>query len=922
MKKSTRLIVVLAVLLFHLPCQAQKPSNEILLSNLTDLDKNTVYTPTEKLRRLYGWKSKAETLGWPQDSVYAKLLHRIGVLEYQVDKNYNLAVALTLRAVEINTATSPGASLTGATTDLYNVAFYYNEMNLFKEALFYYDSAVLLAGLTNDVDNVMASSRLDEAYIYFLMGDYEKAVEVSDRGIAFSLKKRDSLNYLFFLNQRAQALFVQDRLPAALGDLRIAVPLAQSLHQSFDLASALKTRGLIFFKQREFPLAEAAFHQCIAERFKSRDLGQVSGDFNDLGAFYSDSLRSFDRAAACYSTAIQYARRIGDSTKMARASLNLGRTYFYEAKFDSAIFFYLRAMCYLKINRGSGFFANPAVEELSPIGNKELLQTLFNSKTELLLALYKQRHDPGTLAACLKTALVNDSLINAIRHEQLGEQSKLYWRNRCRGFYFNALQACYFANDHQLAFYFMEKSRSVLLQDKLAELGAAGFLPKEEASRREKLQIGIVELQQRLSLLPDSSAESKTLQLRLVEAKADLEQYIKSLERTYPNYYQYKFADEVRSLASVQDFLAKNRQDFIDYFIGDTLSFALCITRDNSKFIAIHEDMGGLLSRFAQFCSDENAQSNRFSAFLIDANRLYGILIKPFDLPGGRVIICQDNYLIPFEALSRDAVRPDFLVNYYAFSYVYSARYLLNQYEAVTGKGDFLGIAPVNFSAYAGLPNLKQSELALRNCSEYYHHSKLLVQTDASRQNFMAQVAYYNTTTILTHAKADSADEEPALYMNDSVIHLSELQMLKKPAAKLIVLSACQTNVGKSRNGEGIFSLARGFSAAGIPAVAATQWVADEQATYNISAKFNEFISAGMSKDDALQKAKLFYILQDKRGNILPYYWADMVLIGNTDPVKFMPGFKFGWLIPAMVLALILILYLFYRFGPLRVKKS
>jgi CHAT domain-containing protein len=154
--------------------------------------------------------------------------------------------------------------------------------------------------------------------------------------------------------------------------------------------------------------------------------------------------------------------------------------------------------------------------------------------------------------------------------------------------------------------------------------------------------------------------------------------------------------------------------------------------------------------------------------------------------------------------------------------------------------------------------------------------------------------------------------------MNDSVIHLSELQMLNKPAVKLIVLSACQTNVGKSRNGEGIFSLARGFSSAGIPSVAATLWAADEQAIYIISEKFNEFISEGMNKDEALQKAKLFYIRQDKRGNILPYYWADMILIGNTEPVKFSAGFKMNWLIVGVVLAVLMSFFLFYRFNSRR----
>jgi len=259
-------------------------------------------------------------------------------------------------------------------------------------------------------------------------------------------------------------------------------------------------------------------------------------------------------------------------------------------------------------------------------------------------------------------------------------------------------------------------------------------------------------------------------------------------------------------------------------------------------------------------------------------------------------------------------MKADFLISTYSFSYVYSARYLMSPYEKTSGKGDFIGIAPVNFAAYGGLADLKRSEDALKNCSKFFLHSKLLTHADASRRNFLQQVAYYNTATILTHARADSSDEDPLLFMSDSVIHLSELQMLTKPVAKFIVLSACQTNVGRNRNGEGIFSLARGLSSAGIPSVAATQWVADEQAIYIISEKLNEYIAAGMNKDEALRKAKLFYILQDKRANILPYYWADMILIGNTEPLQFSAGFKVDWLIAGAVLVVLMTLFLLLRF--------
>jgi CHAT domain-containing protein len=148
--------------------------------------------------------------------------------------------------------------------------------------------------------------------------------------------------------------------------------------------------------------------------------------------------------------------------------------------------------------------------------------------------------------------------------------------------------------------------------------------------------------------------------------------------------------------------------------------------------------------------------------------------------------------------------------------------------------------------------------------------------------------------------------------MNDSVIHLSELQLLGKPAASLVILSACQTNAGKNRSGEGVFSLARGFSAVGIPAVAATQWMADEAAIYSISQKFNEYIFQGMNKDEALRKAKLYFMFEDRRGSMLPCYWADMVLIGNTEPVSFSGGRGMGWGAEVVVTVILLILFGFY----------
>ena len=889
-------------MLMQMSCPAQNISNASIWRDLMSLDTNHTLSPAGKLQVLYEWKKRAETADLPKDSVYARLLHKLGFYEFTAAKRYTTALLLTLQALRINTSGQIGSSVTSAITNAYNIAYYYESLTLLKKAQRYYDTAILFAKRLGDRYNVIPDSRMKKAYNYFRSGDYENAVEESERLRAYALQNGDSLYLLNALNLRAQALSYQEKYTAALQDAETAKSLAHRLHNDFQLASALKSQGLTLAGLRDFPRAEASFAQCIAARARSKDLDQLASDYNDLGNFYNDSLSQYRKAERCFLLAIQYARKELDSIRMARATTNLGINYYNQGKFDKAIACYADAIAYLKIGNQMDAFHNPTAREIGMIDNKDMIQILFNSKTELLLAIYKKDHDAKWLTACLQTALLTDSLIRDVRHEQLEEQSKLYWRDHTREFFIDAIEASYLAHNNTLAFYFMEESRSVLLQDKLSELGAHAYLPPAEAAKEERLRINIVEGQQK--------------QQDLLAAKDSLEQFIHSLEKTYPAYYQYKYADDAKPLDTLQAFLSKHNQTFVDYFIEDTICFALCIRPKTTQLIRITAQQPGIGAQLVQMstlCADENALNRNFSQFLHCSNDLYRQIFEPFHLSGGRIIICQDNYLIPFEALTANPAKSDFLLNNFAFSYVYSARYLLNQRQQPTGRGDFLGIAPVTFPASDGLPDLKRSEEALRSCSAPYGRRKLLLHDDANRNNFMRQVCDYNTTTILTHARADSADDEPVLFMNDSTIHLSELQLLRNPAAKLIVLSACQTNVGKNRNGEGIFSLARGFSAAGIPAVAATQWMADETAIYSISQKFNEYIFHGMHKDEALQQAKLYYIAHNERGSPLPCYWAAMILIGNTDPVLFAPSHKAGWLIEVGILLALLITFAFFR---------
>lgn len=142
---------------------------------------------------------------------------------------------------------------------------------------------------------------------------------------------------------------------------------------------------------------------------------------------------------------------------------------------------------------------------------------------------------------------------------------------------------------------------------------------------------------------------------------------------------------------------------------------------------------------------------------------------------------------------------------------------------------------------------------------------------------------------------------------------MSELQLLQKPATRLVVLSACQTIVGRNAKGEGILSLARGFASVGIPSVAATVWQADEQTIYEISEKFHQYLSQGIPKDVALQKAKIDFLESSDKETQLPYYWANIILVGNGEPIELIKQNNvWPWIVGVALITIALITIVYY----------
>lgn len=163
---------------------------------------------------------------------------------------------------------------------------------------------------------------------------------------------------------------------------------------------------------------------------------------------------------------------------------------------------------------------------------------------------------------------------------------------------------------------------------------------------------------------------------------------------------------------------------------------------------------------------------------------------------------------------------------------------------------------------------------------------------NASRKTVTGdQLINYRMVHFATHGLVDN--EVPELsgivlsmfdkngHRQDGFIQLYEIYNLKL-AADLVVLSACQTALGKDIKGEGIVSLTRGFMHAGSPRVVASLWNVDDAATADLMSRFyRQMIVNGLRPAAALRVAQLE--LAKERRYQSPFFWAGFIIQGEWN---------------------------------------
>ncbi len=436
------------------------------------------------------------------------------------------------------------------------------------------------------------------------------------------------------------------------------------------------------------------------------------------------------------------------------------------------------------------------------------------------------------------------------------------------------------------AFNYNERARSRAFLDILGskvQLAHGALLEEERA-----LQARISALQAGMKVAEEGEEDEEDEED--VPQKSDPKQELEQAQKAYNDFLAKvrKENKEQASLMNVEPLTLKQTQELLEpgvtmleYFVTQQAVLLWVVEKDRLQFVNIRLGRRDLVSkvgalRESVFKLGEKEKLEETS------KELYRLLIQPAlqHIRGKELLIVPHDVLhyLPFQALMSSQGK--YLVQDYPIYYLSSASLMQFTKEKKRAGGEralVMGNPNLGDDAY----NLRFAEREAKEVASVYPQSAVYLRAEASKPRAISLSPKYDMLHFAVHAEFNEEDPMSSALLlapegkDDGRFRVGEIFSLDLKT-NLVVLSACETGLGKLSSGDELVGLTRAFIYAGTPSIITTLWKVNDRASYELMREFYSQLKSA-KKSDALRQAQLKVMEQFPE----PFYWAAYQLTGE-----------------------------------------
>ena len=428
------------------------------------------------------------------------------------------------------------------------------------------------------------------------------------------------------------------------------------------------------------------------------------------------------------------------------------------------------------------------------------------------------------------------------------------------------------------AFVLQEKSKSAVLKSSIEDKKTSSGDEKLILDQLQNWNNVILKEQQKADLADISKineAIQKQNELMLLLKSKELNKLKKSKEIDLKNLFTK---------------LKNDKANLIEYFYGENNCYIFKLENSKIKLETIPNSdlLKPKIIKYLDFFKDSDAITNNPNNYNSTANEVYQLLKIPQKSDTKNLIIIPDGILnlVPFEALitkkstTTNFNKMNYLLNDYVISYNNSAGFYIDLNPFKFDSESVLGVFPVFENSNLELTYSKKEMKAIQK----QFSGNFLSDASATFSNFKQNALKYSILHLSTHANSGDIYEPASIKFFDEEVLYSEFYNLNINP-NLVVLSACETGLGKLYKAEGAMSIARGFQFAGAQNLLFSLWKVNDFTTSVFMEYFYKNIKNGKSYTVSNHDAKLNFLNDSSIPNAKksPYYWSAFVYYGTLE---------------------------------------